>query len=321
MAPSVWQAVKPHLQDVQSVDFTGGGEPLLQPRLAEWIGDARIAGCETGLLTNALLLDTKKTSQLLDAGLDWICFSVDGTDAAVYETIRPGSNFKTITDNIANFCKTRHHKTPKTMINFVILAMNAHQMEDIVSLAARLDVDQVNFKQCDVIRGEHGKGMGLFAREKTRQIKILEKNLSRAQRLGKRLNIKTTAFSFTPEELPVCAQDPRDSLFIRHDGTTAPCISLAIGGATTFLGQEVTMPSVHYGRLPDTNINTLWKSEPCRFYRERFENRVRANDQGFFQVDLSEPSLQKLKAAEQAALDAMPEAPEGCRVCHYLYGL
>lgn len=81
------------------------------------------------------------------------------------------------------------------------------------------------------------------------------------------------------------------------------------------------MPSVHYGRLPDTDINTLWESEPCRFYRERFEKRIHANNQGFFQADLSEPSLQKLKAAEQAALDAMPEAPEGCRVCHYLYGI
>ena len=40
MAPAVWQAIRPHLDRVQSVDFTGGGEPLLQPKLAEWIADA-----------------------------------------------------------------------------------------------------------------------------------------------------------------------------------------------------------------------------------------------------------------------------------------
>jgi wyosine [tRNA(Phe)-imidazoG37] synthetase (radical SAM superfamily) len=30
---------------VTSVDFTGGGEPLLQPKLTGWIADAKAAGC------------------------------------------------------------------------------------------------------------------------------------------------------------------------------------------------------------------------------------------------------------------------------------
>ena len=60
MQPDIWEAIRPHLRDVVSVDFTGGGEPLLQPRLMEWIIDANRAGCETGVLTNALLL-TKET--------------------------------------------------------------------------------------------------------------------------------------------------------------------------------------------------------------------------------------------------------------------
>jgi MoaA/NifB/PqqE/SkfB family radical SAM enzyme len=316
----VWEFLKPHLTQVQSIDFTGGGEPLLQPHLIEWIKDARAAGCETGLLTNGLLLEKEKAGLLLDAELDWICFSVDGADADTYESIRIGSNFKRVTKNIAGFCSARTGFKPKTMINFVIMAMNAHQMEDIVRLAANLGVDQVNFKQCDVIRGEHGKGLGLFAHEKTHEIKKLEKFLAHAEKAGRRFHVKTTAFSFTPEELPVCAQDPRDSLFIRYDGVAAPCINLAIGGPTTFLGRDVIMPSVHYGRVQE-GIDNLWDSDPCRFYKERFTERIRSGDEGFFSVDQSERSLQKLKAAKQAAIDAMPAAPEGCRVCHYLYGI
>ena len=38
MTQEIWQAIRPHLAEIQSVDFTGGGEPLLQPRLLEWIG-------------------------------------------------------------------------------------------------------------------------------------------------------------------------------------------------------------------------------------------------------------------------------------------
>ena len=57
-----------------------------------------------------------------------------------------------------------------------------------------------------------------------------------------------------PRETPVCAQDPRDSLFIRYDGAVAPCINLAIGGATTFLGEDVFMPTVHYGHIPGKDL-------------------------------------------------------------------
>ncbi len=138
--------------------------------------------------------------------------------------------------------------------------------------------------------------------------------------LAKKKHIETTAFAWVPEELPVCAQDPRNSMFIRHDGRVAPCINLALGGPTTFLGQEVEMPDVHYGRLPDADLRDLWETERCRFYRKRFELRMSAYETGFARSDL-EPSLIKIKEALDNAQKAMPSTPDGCRVCHYLYNI
>ncbi|MBU1172347.1 MAG: SDR family NAD(P)-dependent oxidoreductase [Proteobacteria bacterium] len=321
LKPSIWNAIKPHLPMIQSIDFSGGGEPLMQPHLAQWISDARKEGCETGFLTNGLLLNKEKADHFLSVGLDWICFSMDGSNKKIYDSIRLGSNFDTVCKNVSYFCGSPLAKSIKTMINFVIMSLNQHQLEDMIKRAADLGVAQVNFKQCDVIRGVHGKGYGLFSPKKTKEIRHLEKALERAQKLGKKLGVNTTAFSFTPEELPVCAQDPRNSLFIRYNGQVSPCINLAIGGPTTFLGKDVTMPSIHYGRLPDQNLEQLWNTESCTLYKTRFEQRVSAYDDGFMQVDLSEPSLQKLKAANQSAINAMPDAPKGCRICHYLYGI
>jgi MoaA/NifB/PqqE/SkfB family radical SAM enzyme len=315
----VWGAIRSYLSEVTSIDFTGGGEPLLQPKLTEWIAEAKSAGCETGFLTNAFILKKETARQMISAGADWIGVSMDGATADIYEEVRKGSSFERVCENLANLAALRNGKIPKTMINFVLMEMNFHQVEEIVRLAARLGVDQVNFKQCDVIRGEHGKGYGLFGAKETREIRGLKKDLAKARRLAKKLNVLTTAFSFTPEELPVCEQDPRDSLFIRHDGAVGPCINLAIGGPTTFLGQEVTMPTVHYGRLPDDDLLDLWETESCKFYRERFEDRVRAHDNTI--VDsLMAASSSRHKTVE-AAKEAMPEAPEGCKVCHYLYDI
>ena len=71
-----------------------------------------------------------------------------------------------------------------TMINFLLMQMNFHQVEEMMRLAAQLGVDQVNFKQCDVIRNEHGKGYGLFASKETRQVRRLEKSLSKVRRIA-----------------------------------------------------------------------------------------------------------------------------------------
>jgi MoaA/NifB/PqqE/SkfB family radical SAM enzyme len=303
-----------------SVDFTGGGEPLLQPKLAQWIADATKAGCETGFLSNGLLLKEEKLEKILDAGINWMCISMDGATSEMYNKIRVGSDFNRVCENVAHIDRLRTGNIPKTMINFVLMDLNAHQMEDMVQLAARLGVDQLNFKQCDVIRGREGKGFGLFASEESREIRRLQKSLKKARRLAKKLKVATTAFAFTPQELAVCEQDPRDSLYIRYDGTVAPCINLALGGATTFLGNEVDMPSVHYGKLPGDDLMDLWDTASCKFYRERFKERVVKHDNVILNGLLGGGGGNRAKVLKEAR-EAMPDPPEGCNVCHYLYDI
>ena len=320
MSQAIWESIRPHLSEIKSIDFTGGGEPLLQPHLPEWIGEAHAAGCETGFLSNGLLLTKDKLQQFLNAGVDWICISMDGADAQMYEKIRIGSDFGRVCDHVANIAEMRTGKVPMTMINFVLMDLNFHQVEDIVRLASRLGVDQLNFKQCEVIRGESGKGHGLFGASETKGIRRLKKSLDKARRLAKKLNIATTAFAFTPEERPVCEQDPRDSLFIRYDGLAAPCINLAIGGPTTFLGNEAQIPNVHYGRLPDSDLMALWQTETCEFYRHQFEQRAKKHDKAIVTGMLSTSGSNRLKALQKAK-EAMPDPPQGCNVCHYLYDI
>jgi hypothetical protein len=79
------------------------------------------------------------------------------------------------------------------------------------------------------------------------------------------------------------------------------------------------MPSVHYGHLPDDDLLELWDSRACKFYRERFQNRVKAHEDIIMDslIGGSSARFETLRAAKEA----MPEAPEGCRVCHYLFDI
>lgn len=318
MSEKIWNAIRPHLKDVVSVDFTGGGEPLLQPNLFQWLEDAKSAGCETGFLTNGMLLKKDTARQVIETGTDWVCVSIDAATAELYEEIRKGASFNRVCENVAGLSALRPGRVPKIMINFVMMKNNFHQVEDMIRLAEKLGVDQVNFKQCDVVRGENGKGLGLFALKESRQIRQMEKELARAQKLAKKKNILTTAFLFTPRERPVCDQDPRDTLFVRHDGAVSACINLAMGGPTTFLGDPVTMPTVHWGRLPDQDLLEIWEAQSCRQYQDIFQNRVSAHESSMVQ-SLTGGSGKTPERARLAAQKAMENPPPGCNVCHYLY--
>ena len=78
------------------------------------------------------------------------------------------------------------------------------------------------------------------------------------------------------------------------------------------------MPSVHYGRLPDQELRALWDTDACRAYKDNFQKRVQTYEDVFVQslTGGARPGPERLK---EMAVEAMPGAMEGCRVCHYLY--
>jgi len=320
LSAEAWSVLKPHLPEVAAVDLSGGGEALMNPYLPEWVADAKAAGCEVGLLTNGTLMDRETSSKLVDAGIDWIAVSIDGATKEVFEEIRRGASFEKVTGNVRGLAALKVKERPKIYVNFVMMPMNVHQLTDLVELCADLGVDQINFKQCDVIRGDSGSGFGLFSADRNREIRKYEKLVARARRAAKRRGVAMEAFRFVPDEQPVCGQDPRDSLFIRFDGKVSPCVSLAYGGPTEWMGKAETMPSVHYGAVPGEDIMALWETEACRRYRTRFQEREEAYNKALSSADY-ERNLSNLERALREAREAMPPALEGCRICHYLYGV
>jgi len=90
------KALRPYLSEVQSIDFSGGGEPLLQPRLADWIGDAKSEECKTGFLTNGVLLTKQTSERLISAGVDWIAVSIFGATADTHEAVQKGTDFELV---------------------------------------------------------------------------------------------------------------------------------------------------------------------------------------------------------------------------------
>ncbi|UCC58369.1 MAG: SPASM domain-containing protein [Candidatus Bathyarchaeum sp.] len=88
---------------IRTVDFTGHGEPLLNPKLEKFIKIAKPFARKVGLTTNSTLLSKDRAKSLLDAGLDFVSFSFEGVSKEVYESIRVGANYETVFQNIHDF--------------------------------------------------------------------------------------------------------------------------------------------------------------------------------------------------------------------------
>ena len=66
--------------------------------------------------------------------------SIDAADSELYEKIRVGSDYNRVCANVANIADARIGNLPKTMINFVLMDLNFHQVKDMVRLASQLEL-------------------------------------------------------------------------------------------------------------------------------------------------------------------------------------
>ena len=93
MPLEVFSALVPAFPCLEALLLNGIGEPLLHPRLEEFVALARAAmpqGAWIGFQTNGQLLSTERAESLLRSGVSRVCVSVDGLEQTTLSAMRPG---------------------------------------------------------------------------------------------------------------------------------------------------------------------------------------------------------------------------------------
>ena len=80
----------------RSVLLTIMGEPLLHPRILDFVRLAKAAQHHVGLITNGTKLTRDVSTALLDAGLNYLAMSIDGFNKDTYESIRIGARHSAV---------------------------------------------------------------------------------------------------------------------------------------------------------------------------------------------------------------------------------
>ena len=124
------------------LSFNGIGEPLLDRKLPERIAYARAQGIEHAALnTNGMLLDKRRSRELIEAGLTGISVSLDGADQASLEAGHLGADYATVVRNLEDLLDLKRE-------------MGAEWLEVML----RVTVQQANLAALpDIYRRWHGR--------------------------------------------------------------------------------------------------------------------------------------------------------------------
>lgn len=153
MDPQTFASVLGLLPHAYRITLVGLGEPLLHPRVTDFVAAASAQGRRTALVTNAMALDSSLSRELLRAGLDSIAFSIDGPDQRSAAELRPGTDLARVLANIREFVALAKSVRPVSTAVFSSLSSKtAPSLQQLTEVIAGLGVhvlmlSDLNFRE------------------------------------------------------------------------------------------------------------------------------------------------------------------------------
>jgi MoaA/NifB/PqqE/SkfB family radical SAM enzyme len=278
---------------------------------------AKSSGCVVGFSTNATLLNPDRSQALVEAGLDWIAYSVDGSTPETYGRIRVGASFEKVMENIAGVQRLREKRRsekPRTMLFFVMMKENVHELPTMVKLAKSKGIDQVVAKNLDVILKEGDDERRIFKNSGEGEVDPTVSSLvAEARKEARDLRVPLRVYDLVPAERPMCEQNPLKTLFVAWDGDVSPCITLSYIQDRGFEGKWHRFPIVRFGNAATEPLEVIWEKLEYRNFRKLLQERAKEASGNFTEFLIPESDFQERRCTSKP--------PQGCGVCYYLYGV
>ncbi len=143
----IFDDVGPNLEILRLYNY---GESFLNPRATDMVSYARKKRAEIYIdsHTNGMVFTTeKRRRQLVECGLDYIIFSIDGACQESYERYRRGGNLSVVLENLATIVRLRDEQEyPRLRICWRYILFNWNdsdeEMTRALQLAREIGVDQ-----------------------------------------------------------------------------------------------------------------------------------------------------------------------------------
>jgi MoaA/NifB/PqqE/SkfB family radical SAM enzyme len=314
-----FKKIVPYLADVETVVLEGWGESLLHAHLVECIKLVKAQGPEVGFVTSAKGLTPNRITDLIDAGLDFVGFSIAGTTESTHDAIRVNSHLYEVRDAIRSFNEEKMRRgliRPSMHLVFLMLKANMFEAPEVPSLAKELGVGEVVFTNiCHWINAwQEEQRVFEWKGPKNECEAVLKRAEAKARALGVRLRRP----SLSAIDISVCEENPLRTVYISADGEVAPCVylypPLTAHFKRIFCSREYWIERLSFGNIFNESFDAIWKKESYVLFRERFLLRRKAFEERYGWLT----GKGEIRMPDNTPF---PDPPEMCRTCHKMLGV
>ena len=252
--------------ELQSVHFGGFGEPLLHPNISDMIHLLHAQGYHTEMISNGSLLTPAMCEKLLDAGLDWLFVSLDGSDSGSYAAMRPGADYTEVVSNLAwlqNEKKKRRQATPFLGVEFVATKSNFFHLPQLRRVCDNLGVSRLVVTHV-LPYHESMKDEILYDQQRT-----WEEFGSEAPQLSVKTGLPLKLLTERH-----CRFVEGKSFVITAAGNVAPCYAFMHEYDCYVLGRKKRMKPYHIGDIRENTLAELWQKEEYVRFRWAVRNSL-----------------------------------------------
>ena len=179
---------------VSDTKMHGGGEPFLNPHIEKIIQIFQKYEVKLNTVTNATLIN-EKLAKLIGENFATLTVSMDGASREVYEYVRQRADYNKVIQAL-NLLNKYKHENFRLIIGFVILRCNAHELPELVRLAKKHRVQEV---QAAWLVPFHDLPW-TDENDPTREPERMNSFLREAVKVGKEIGVSVKIPPFLPEK-------------------------------------------------------------------------------------------------------------------------
>ena len=253
-----FQEVLRQTPNVTKLSLVGIGESFMNKDLWQLIRHAKSQGIEIGTTSNGTTLNDRILHEIVDSGLDWLNFSLDGSTKATYEAMRPGAVFEQVLANIRKVvAAVGERERPQLAIWFLTTRENVKELPMMVPLVKGMGIRRLN------TQGVHYWGHEDWHAGATRANDIPEllETLRAVARQAKEAGLAFQALNFPDPSAGRGCKWPWRGSYITADGYVTPCCE---NGSDP--------DKINFGNLFQQSYKEIWNSEGYRQFRRELRS-------------------------------------------------
>ena len=319
--------LKPYFSWANWIYLQGWGEPLLNKDFWEMAAMAKDSDTKVGFTTNGMLLDEEVAQQIIRDKIDLVSISVAGDASEIHNSLRVGSEFTAIIDNIKYLINLREKlgsDTPKVSLSYMLTKDSIKHLPDTIKLADEIGADDLYAINIDCVfshEADENKVFNWGEKPHKDHEKIVMNSILLASDLG--LSFRHYLLDMK-EQAPVCELDPNKFVFVTADGDVTPCTALGRKvNSRIYEGKQIELPRKTFGNIKDNTFEEIWNKTDYQEFRKNFITRLEEYNILIATFADNEPTPIRLKETQERYENALKNnpLPAECQSCPKAYGL